>query len=342
MKGFKSAVIVAVLALLALAVASTGAPAAHAAAVNRVHFSGTVIDFSPHSLTIRVAVNDYQAVALTDKTVYVVDCVRSPKPQWRYGERVHIVAQRKASGALNALQVSVGNLRPGHVLIEGAISDFSAHALTIRIAPGDFRAVALTNGTKYIVNGKPSTKPAWHLGEEVEVVAARECSNALRALVVSVGPNDLVHLAGTISDFSRFSLTIRTGVLDYRVVSLTSQTRFYLNGKLVSNPTFHYGEEVHVTALRQDNGALIASVVRLTTRPSTQRTVAGTIIDFSDHSLTILTASGDYWAIALTGNTKYIVNGQPAPKPAWHYGEQVSALAHREPDGSLNALTVTV
>ena len=231
------------------------------------------------------------------------------------------------------------------VQVSGTIIDFSPLSLTLR-SGGDVRAVRLMPGTKYAVNGQfVASKPLFRYGEQARVLTTREPDGSLNALTVALRTTvtGTRRIAGTIIDFSPGSLTIRTRTTDVFAVRLSASTRYWVNGQPVSSkPEVHYGEHVMAVVQQEQNGSLDALRVRLgSILPPGTRRVAGSIIDFSPISLTIRTATRDVFAVRLTTTTSYSVNGQPvSSRPVFHYLEHAAVLAHREADGSLNALTV--
>lgn len=233
------------------------------------------------------------------------------------------------------------------VHLKGTISDFNAISLTIKTRGGDVKAVRLTEQTKYFVDGQPvSQRPDFHQGERVRVAAHQEQDGSLTALTVAVGgksKNGVVRIAGRISDFTASSLTIKTNDGDVRAVQLTGDTKYYVNGKPVSNkPDFEKGERVAVVAHVETDGSLTARRVNIGPSKSNGTVhIAGTILDSNAGSITIKTKGGDVKAASLTEDTKYYVNGKPvAQRPEMEHGQPVRVTAYQEADGSLTALTV--
>jgi hypothetical protein len=67
---------------------------------------GSIIDFSPISLTIRSATGNVFAVRLVAATRYYVNGRLVPaRPDFRYSEHVAVITQAEPDGSLNALTV---------------------------------------------------------------------------------------------------------------------------------------------------------------------------------------------------------------------------------------------
>jgi Domain of unknown function (DUF5666) len=119
-----------------------------------------------------------------------------------------------------------------------------------------------------IQDGKLVTqRPDFHRGERVRVFAEREQDGSLNALRVYVGIDaDLIQIQGKISDFNGISITILTTGNDLKAVRLTGNTKYYVNGKLVTgSPTLSKRETIRVKAHLESDGSLTARAIFLRT-----------------------------------------------------------------------------
>jgi len=168
-------------------------------------------------------------------------------------------------------------------------------------------------------------------------IAAASGSNS-----AALAAQRLARVKGTISDFNATSITIKTRGGDVKAVAITDNTKFYVHGKLVTDPTLGKGESIAVLAHLELDGSLTALNVRLGAQTKNGLVfLGGRISAFNATSVTVKTKTGDVKAAELTTKTRYYLDGKPAAvRPPLHLNERIRVLARVENDGSLRALRV--
>ncbi len=245
-------------------------------------------------------------------------------------------------GALAAQATSRAAVAPAIVHYRGVVVNATAGQLTFRDLRGDYLAAQLTPATRYWVDGRPASRPNFEPGQPVTLNAYREPDDSLVARFVGVYDIEqtLLRFHGRVVGSSLRTLTIRDRAGDFIAVQLMPDTRYVVDGRPSSRPDFQPGQRVFILAHREVDGSLTARVVALTHLDL--RRLAGRVIDSSPGSLTFRDINGDVYAIALTGTTRYVVDGQPSSRPQFRFGELVSIVAHQNNDGSLTARLVRV
>lgn len=233
---------------------------------------------------------------------------------------------------LGARQRSVGKTEE----IVGIVSQTSATSLTINTEKGD-RVVHLTSATVVRVDGHPASVSAIAVGDKVEAHTQIESDGTNTALVIEVESHPATELEGTVHSITATTLTVTTSTGDV-AVTLTADTRFFVNGKTATASDIHPGDHVEVEAQEQTDKTLNALVVKVE-----QDTVhlRGVISKASASSITVTTSSGDV-VVALTSSTLIRMDGKVVSASMLVVGARVEIEAVRTADGSLAAVTINL
>lgn len=163
------------------------------------------------------------------------------------------------------------------------------------------------------------------------------------------GTANIVRVSGTLVNPTAGApaLTITTKSGTGVTVQLSNATVYVVNGtKSTTAPAFTNGEVVHVVAVKQSDGSLVARTVAVGTAPKANLVrITGTLSNptAGATSLTITPKSGATVTVQLDSKTVYIVNGQKAQAaPAFTNGEAVRVVAVKAANGTLTARTVAV
>lgn len=233
---------------------------------------------------------------------------------------------------IDARQRSVGKTEE----IVGIVTQTSATSLTIGTSKGD-RVVHLTSTTVVRVDGQPASVSAIAVGDKVEAHTATESDGTSTALMIEVESHPATELEGTVHTITATTLTVTTSTGDV-AVTLTADTRFFVNGKTATASDIHPGDHVEVEAQEQTDKTLNALVVKVE-----QDTVhlRGVISKASSSSITVTTSTGDV-VVALTTSTLIRMDGKVVNASMLVAGGRVEIEAVRTADGSLAAVTINL
>jgi hypothetical protein len=166
--------------------------------------AGTIQSASARSLTLKLASTDKAVtIHLTSSTRYMVNgAPTTTAPQWKKGEKVQVFGTKHKNGSYTAQAIVVGtppsgpppggpppgNGPPGSVTpLDGTVVSLSSFSLVVKDAKGTKKTLHLTSGTRYFVNGKPtSTRPPLKSGTKVHVFVSTS-GKSLSAQLVIVG-----------------------------------------------------------------------------------------------------------------------------------------------------------
>ncbi|HSY51004.1 MAG TPA: DUF5666 domain-containing protein [Thermoanaerobaculia bacterium] len=220
--------------------------------------------------------------------------------------------------------------------IVGIVTQTSATSLTINTEKGD-RVVKLNAATVIRLDGQPASVSAIAVGDKVEVHAQTETDGSSTALMVDAESHPAVELEGTVKSITATTLTITTSTGDV-ATNLTSDTRFFVNGKTVTASDIHPGDHVEAEAQEQVDKTLNALVVRV---EIDSVHLHGVIAKASTSSITVTTSTGDV-VVTLTSSTLIRLDGKVADPSILAVGDRVEIDALRAADQSLTAVTIDV
>jgi frataxin-like iron-binding protein CyaY len=219
--------------------------------------AGTVASSTDTTLTITPKTGAPVTVTLTANTRYVVNGQKAAaRPTFTQGERVRVLVQKTASGALEARTVAVGAISR-QIRIGGTVTGFSGDKLTVTTRAGKTFTVQLTAQTRYVVDGKKATAaPTFALNSSVFVLARKDASGNYVAVAVSTGKNatllGLTRVRGAVSSFTGTALTVTNKAGKSLTFQVTAQTRFVVNGqKAATAPALTSSQTVVVTGRKQ-------------------------------------------------------------------------------------------
>jgi Cu/Ag efflux protein CusF len=145
-------------------------------------------------------------------------------------------------------------------------------------------------------------------------------------------------IVGIVTQVSATSLTIRTATVD-RDVHLTSATIVRADDQPSTIAAIAVGDKVDAYTQKETDGTSTALAIRVESHPSTE--LEGTVKSVTATTLTITTLTGDI-AIALTADTRVLINGQTGSPSDIHPGDHVEVEIREQTDKTLTALVVKV
>jgi len=218
--------------------------------------------------------------------------------------------------------------------IAGIVTQISATSLTIRTATAD-RSVHLTAATVIRVDDQPASVTTIATGDKVEAHSQKETDGTFTALVIEVQSHSSSELSGTVRSITATSLTVTTTTGDV-VLTLTSATHFFINGRSVAAADVHVGDRVEVEGREQTDKTLTALVVKV---KNESLHIRGVIVSATATSITVKTTMGDV-VVGLTPSTLIRRGGKTAGASLLVAGSRVEISAVLNPDHSLTAVTI--
>ncbi len=228
------------------------------------------------------------------------------------------------------------------VRVHGKIATVGTESLGVTVKGGTTVTVDFTSSTRFRYNGQPaSTAPAFSAGEILSAVGRTNADGSVAAK--RLGVINRLGIAGKVAQVGTGTLTITSKSGASVTVSLTSKTRYLVNGALSATaPTFTTGEKIRVLALKNADGSLTARGIAVGKNPNLVR-VTGKISAIGTGTLTVTTRKSGTVTVTLTAKTKYIVNRtRNAAAPAFTAGERVRIAGLKSSDGTVTARVVDV
>ncbi len=220
--------------------------------------------------------------------------------------------------------------------IVGIVTQSSSSSLTIRTSKDD-RVVHLTSTTIVRVDDQPGSLSSIAAGDKVEAHAQKGTDGTSTALVIQVESHPTTEIEGTVHSLTATSLTITTSAGDV-AVTLTADTRFFVNGVTATPTGIHAGDHVEAEVREQADKTLTALVVRVEIETVHLR---GTISVATASSITVKTSTGDV-VVGLTSSTLIRMQGKVVNASFLVAGSRVEVEAVRKAGQTLAAVTINV
>ncbi|GAC1443445.1 MAG: hypothetical protein NVSMB52_01840 [Chloroflexota bacterium] len=139
--------------------------------------------------TIQTSDNHFVHVKLSDATRYLPNSQAAAIAGLKEGDFAATRVGDEGEGAALTLRYGLHNFcrKADVVVVNGRVSDFTPHSLTVKANNGDPYIFELTGHTHYFVNGHSvAKKPKFEEGEQVRVKAIEEGDGSYTALDVSL------------------------------------------------------------------------------------------------------------------------------------------------------------